>query len=225
MEGVESAAAAAYDAWFERPWGRYAFAVERGAVLSALGPLRGRVVLDAGCGTGRFSRAIVEAGAFVVGLDRDRAALRLAAGRASAVACGDASALPFADETFDSCVAVTLCEFIDEPIRVVEELVRVARPGGRVIIGSLNRRSAWGLAHWRQFQRPPWTSAKFINQRQLEQSAMRLGRTRRRSALYAPGHLPCIERWGPLLERVGGAARGLAAFQLVIVDKVSRSDG
>lgn len=78
-------AAAAYDAWFERPWGHYAFAIESRAVRRALGPLEGRTVLDAGCETGRFSLVIARAGAVVVGLDRDRAALRIAAQRAAAV--------------------------------------------------------------------------------------------------------------------------------------------
>jgi ubiquinone/menaquinone biosynthesis C-methylase UbiE len=134
LPGVSSPAvtAATYDAWFERPWGRYAFAIESRAVCDALGPVEGRAVLDAGCGTGRFSLVLAQAGARVVGVDHDMDALRIAARRAGAVACGDVAALPFADETFDACVAFTLCEFVDRPDRVVEELVRVTRSGGVV---------------------------------------------------------------------------------------------
>jgi len=42
-----------YDRWFEQPWGRHAFKVERDALLDALGPLDGRQILELGCGTGR----------------------------------------------------------------------------------------------------------------------------------------------------------------------------
>lgn len=212
-------AAAAYDAWFDRPWGRYAFAVESAAVRRALDVREGYRVLDAGCGTGRFSIAMAQDGASVVGLDRDAAALRIAMLRAGAVVAGDASRLPFADETFDSCIAVTLCEFVAQPEQVVKELARVTRPGGRVVIGSLNRRSPWGLAHRRHFREPVWRSAKFFDQRKLRRFASSLGHTKREGALYVPDTLPLVSVWGPVAERLGRLAPSLGAFQILIVDK------
>jgi hypothetical protein len=44
-----------YDAWFESPWGRYAWAVESRLVHAALEGSVGRLVLDVDCGTGRSS--------------------------------------------------------------------------------------------------------------------------------------------------------------------------
>jgi hypothetical protein len=52
-----------FDRWFERPWGRHAFAVERDALLHTLGPLHDRRLLEVGCGTGRFTAAFEAAGA------------------------------------------------------------------------------------------------------------------------------------------------------------------
>src|SRR5690606_19545298 len=63
--------AEAYDRWFESRWGRYAAAIERDTLLRAIGPVEHDLVLDAGCGTGRFSVAMERAGARVVGLDID----------------------------------------------------------------------------------------------------------------------------------------------------------
>jgi SAM-dependent methyltransferase len=64
-----------YDRWFERPWGRHAFSVERDALLAALGPLDGEELLDVGCGNGRFTAAFEHAGAQVTGIDNDPAML------------------------------------------------------------------------------------------------------------------------------------------------------
>jgi 2-polyprenyl-3-methyl-5-hydroxy-6-metoxy-1,4-benzoquinol methylase len=49
-------APAAYDRWFDTRWGRYAFTIELAAIERAIGRLDGLRVLDAGCGTGRFTR-------------------------------------------------------------------------------------------------------------------------------------------------------------------------
>ena len=73
-----SAAADAYDAWFDRPWGRHATAVEHRLLIDAAGPITRRVVLDAGCGTGRFMHRLEAEGATVTGTDRDPDALTIA---------------------------------------------------------------------------------------------------------------------------------------------------
>jgi predicted RNA methylase len=59
--------------------GRYAFAVESAAVLQAAGVLEGTRVLDAGCGTGRFTGALERARASVVGVHLDPDMLTAAA--------------------------------------------------------------------------------------------------------------------------------------------------
>jgi SAM-dependent methyltransferase len=159
--GTSATAAADYDAWFQAPWGRYAFAVESAAVLEAAGALGGARVLDVGCGTGRLTGAIQQAGASVVGVDLDPDMLTVAAANlAGPRLVADAQRLPFATGAFDLTVPLTLLEFVDDPARVVAELARVTRPGGRLLIAALNRASPWGLAHHRRLRRPPWTAAR-----------------------------------------------------------------
>jgi SAM-dependent methyltransferase len=70
-----------YDAWFESAWGRYAWRIETGTVLAALGPLDGRRVADIGCGTGRLVDILTSHGARAVGIDTDPGMLTLAATR------------------------------------------------------------------------------------------------------------------------------------------------
>lgn len=97
-------------------------------------------VLDVGAGTGEFVRRAAELwpSARFLGLDLYqphlvRAQERAAQARAAATfAVGDAFALPVRRAAFDLVVCRHLLQAIPEPERVVAELMRVARPGGRV---------------------------------------------------------------------------------------------
>lgn len=210
----------AYDAWFEQPWGAHAFGVERDALLGALGPLDGRRLLDVGCGTGRFTVAFEAAGAQVVGVDRDPGMLALAATRtrSARLLVADAHALPLGDGEFDVVVATTLLEFATSSRQVVDELVRVARRGGRLVVASLNPASPWGLAHWRRLRRPPWSDACLRAPGELRDLLDERGELTLHAALYAPGAVPALSRLGPALERLRRVVPALGAFQVAVVD-------
>lgn len=214
--------AAAYDAWFDTRWGRHAFHVERQALLATAGPLVGRQVADVGCGTGRFTAELEHAGARVVGIDLDPAMLEIAATRVSGrLLAGDAHRLPLADDTVDTSVAVTLLEFVDDPTAVLAELTRITHPGGRIVIGSLNPRSPWGLAHRRELSRPPWSAAQLRTRREVGQLLTRagLGPARWRPALYAPSAFPGLDIIGPVIDRAGRRlAPAAGAFQVAALD-------
>jgi protein-L-isoaspartate O-methyltransferase len=130
--------AAAYDRWFDSARGRYAFTVEEAAIERAAGRVDGLQVLDAGCGTGRFTACLERCAARLAGVDLDPAMLAVAAQRVRVpLLAADACRLPFRDAAFDVAVAVTVCEFAASPAAVVAELARVTRPGGRIVIGAL----------------------------------------------------------------------------------------
>ena len=212
--------ARAYDRWFQTPWGRYAFALERAALQQAAGPLQGRLVVDVGCGTGRFTQALQQQGARTVGVDLDPGMLTVAAERAAGPwLVADAARLPFGDQAFDLAVAVTVLEFVADPGRVLAELARVTRPGGRVVVACLNWASPWGLFHRRRLRRPPWRRARFLTRRQLRALGGAHGRARRHGVLYAPGPFPGLARIGPLLEAAGLPLAPLGAFQILVIDR------
>lgn len=106
--------------------------------LGALGPVRGRTVLEIGCGAGQCSRWLVERGARAVGLDVSRRQLQHSRrlddehGTQVPVVCASGAALPFAARTFDAVFsAFGSLQFVADEQALVRDVARVLRPGGR----------------------------------------------------------------------------------------------
>jgi SAM-dependent methyltransferase len=114
------------------------------ALVAGLGIGRGMRVLDLGCGDGTTALPAARLGADVLGVDI--AANLVAAGTARAAAEGlgnvrfeegDASDLAdLADDSFDLVVSIFGAMFAPRPFDVAREMVRVARPGGRIVMGN-----------------------------------------------------------------------------------------
>jgi len=136
-----------YDRWFETPLGRTVLRYESELVLEMLRPAPGELILDAGSGTGLFTREFMERGARVAGIDISGAMLRRAKERSASYpglwAAADMIRLPFADGAFDKTVSVAALEFIADARQAVAELFRVTRPGGIVVVATLNSLSPW----------------------------------------------------------------------------------
>lgn len=120
--------------------------------IAHLPPLEGLRVLEIGCGRGGFARYLADHGAEVVAADFSPAAVeitnRLLEGheRSSAVVA-DIEALDFDSDTFDLITSLDTIEHVPRPKVAVAELVRVTRPGGRIIITTNNYLGLIGL--WR----------------------------------------------------------------------------
>ncbi|MBI5016156.1 MAG: class I SAM-dependent methyltransferase [Deltaproteobacteria bacterium] len=121
--------AVAYDA-VDLPATRQAF----GPLLDGVGDLRGRHVLEVASGTGHLAAEALARGATVVGVDVARAMVALARQRAPGASFheGDAEALPFKDEQFDSVICCFGFLHFAEPARALREAARVLKPGGIV---------------------------------------------------------------------------------------------
>jgi SAM-dependent methyltransferase len=98
--------------------------------------LAGRV-LDSGCGGGGTALSLAEESAFAVGIDLEPrfrgTGTRLGAERGianAAFACGDGTALPFRDESFDLVFSHSVIEHLRSAPQYLAECRRVLRPGG-----------------------------------------------------------------------------------------------
>lgn len=110
--------------------------------LQAAGVGPGARVLDLGCGTGNAALAAARQGCDVVAVDPAARLVEVARARANAeglpVSClqGDASAIPAGDAAFDAVLSVFAVIFAPDAERAASELLRVVRPGGRVVVTS-----------------------------------------------------------------------------------------
>ena len=104
------------------------------------GDLKGKLVLDAGCGVGGLTRALVAKGARVIALDIGP---RLAAETRARCRCeavvGTLDALGFASNSFDVVFSTEAIEHTPDPERSVVELYRVVKPGGQLALTTPNR--------------------------------------------------------------------------------------
>ncbi|WP_367430549.1 class I SAM-dependent methyltransferase [Streptomyces celluloflavus] len=125
-------------------WGPEGLDEADAALLGPAAELKGRRILEIGAGAAQCSRWLAAQGARPVALDLSHRqlqhALRIADGEATEAAGGtdlveaDAGALPFRDGSFDlACSAYGALPFVADPVRVLREVRRVLRPGGRFV--------------------------------------------------------------------------------------------
>jgi demethylmenaquinone methyltransferase / 2-methoxy-6-polyprenyl-1,4-benzoquinol methylase len=105
-------------------------------VTEAVAPEPGDLVLDLAAGTGTSSEPFVERGATVVPCDFSLGMLQVGkrARPSLAFTAGDATRLPFADDTFDAVTISFGLRNIVDPSAGLQEMLRVTRPGGRLVV-------------------------------------------------------------------------------------------
>jgi ubiquinone/menaquinone biosynthesis C-methylase UbiE len=136
-----------YDQWFETPIGRLVRDYESRLLLEMTRPGQGELILDVGCGTGIFTIDLLAAGSQVTGLEPSLPMLQRAGKKAVGgsfhMVQGDMRWLPFADGAYDKTVSVTAIEFLGDARGGIAELFRVTKPGGLIVVASLNSLSPW----------------------------------------------------------------------------------
>ena len=128
------------DLWGQRPqaWGaieeQQRPTYEEG--IRRAGLKAGDRVLDVGCGTGVFLRAVTDMGGRAYGLDASRALLRVARARVpeADLRVGDAESLPHEDDSFDLVTGFNSFFFADDMVAALREAGRVAKPGAPVLV-------------------------------------------------------------------------------------------
>jgi ubiquinone/menaquinone biosynthesis C-methylase UbiE len=127
-------------------------------------------VLDAGCGSGAYSRAIarVVSEGSVVGVDREARYVEYATKTAHTEGIanatfrqGDACALPLDDDSFDLVWSKHLLQWVRTPHVAVREFMRVAKPGARVVCANFDGflRETWPVVPEMQVQIDNWFDA------------------------------------------------------------------
>ncbi len=212
-----------YAEWRASTLGAITESLEHELVLDLAGSLFGKSVLDVGCGDGALAAEFHRRGAsFVVGCDPDPDMIAKATARTIAERDGmsyllsRAEHLPFRDRSFDVVTAVTVLCFVEQRSRAVEEMARVLKPGGRLVIGGLGRWSTWAASRriraWlgNEF----WRHARFTTAHELRTAAIVAGFhvDRLRGSVYYPYCHLAARAMKPLDPLLGGVTTFGAAF-------------
>ena len=138
VESIFDTFAERYDKWYDKPFGKTAFKLEKECIEFLCRNLK-RPFLEIGVGTGRFAVALkVE-----YGVDKSIGVLKFAKERGIEVIRGEGENTPFMDGSFGAVfLIVTLC-FVDDPIKVLKEASRVLKDNGSVILGLILKESPW----------------------------------------------------------------------------------
>ncbi|MFZ5869218.1 MAG: demethylmenaquinone methyltransferase [Actinomycetota bacterium] len=120
----------------------------RKATVRAVDARPGETVLDLAAGTGTSSEPFADAGARTVACDFSLGMLRVGRRRRPDLSfvAGDATRLPYADGAFDAVTISFGLRNVVEPERALAEMLRVTRPGGRLVVCEFSR-PTW--APWR----------------------------------------------------------------------------
>lgn len=137
---------AAYALWAETysPYPHNALmALEQETVLSMLPDVSGSIVMDAGCGTGRYLRLLRERGATAIGVDLSAAMLARAYADGASVARGDICALPIDATSIDVVVCGLVLGDVPHLEIALTEMARVLKPGGCVVYSVVHPVGEW----------------------------------------------------------------------------------
>lgn len=112
-------------------------------MMEQLAVQKGATILDVGCGTGQDTLDLAQAvgpHGRVIGIDSSETMLQEARARAAQAqlpveyVLANATQLPFADASFDACQASRVLGHLREPERALDEMVRIARTGARIVV-------------------------------------------------------------------------------------------
>lgn len=108
--------------------------------------LKGKELLDAGCGTGWFSQKACEKGAVVTSMDLGEGLLSKVAQKCdSKRVVGSVLEMPFSEASFEVVISSEVIEHTPDPFKALQEMYRVLRPGGILILSTPNKFWYWTL--------------------------------------------------------------------------------
>ncbi len=139
----------------------------------------GKIVLDAGCGTGRGTQAILKRDATIIAMDIGLNLVRRTVDRCNCSAVvGDVLACPFPDNYFDVVFSSEVIEHTPDPLAAIAQFHRMLKPGGHLILSTPNRAWHWLVSLASTLKLRPYEGFEnFVSPHELRQTAERLGMT------------------------------------------------
>lgn len=112
--------------------------------ISTYAPLDGRLTLDVGGGPGYFADGFRAAGARYLGIDPDVGELSARGAPAAGMVRASGTELPVQTGSVDVCYSSNVLEHVADPTAMLDEMVRVTKPGGTIFASFTPWFSPWG---------------------------------------------------------------------------------
>jgi len=170
-----------YDSWYATPQGRD-HDLRQKALASRFVPRAepDRKLLDAGCGTGHWSRFFAQLGYEVTGIDISDKMIESAKKRSPAQCVfmrADVCELPFESKSFDVVAAMTTLEFVSSISKALDEMFRCLKPSGRALVGTLNRNASLNIQRLAE-KKQPYISGNLLTPDELAELLEPFGKVR-----------------------------------------------
>ncbi len=198
--------------------------------------LAGATVLDVGGGPGYFADEFARADARYIPVEPDPSEMHAAGIAVPAAVRGSGMALPFRDDAVDICFSSNVAEHVPDPWRMADEMVRVTRPGGMIVLSY----TVW-LGPFGGHETGPWHylggeyAARRYRRRHGKEPKNRFGtslfavraadgvRWSRRTSAHVFALFPRYHpRWAWWLVRVPGVRELLVSNLVVVASKPGR---
>ncbi|MFW5821553.1 MAG: class I SAM-dependent methyltransferase [Bacteroidota bacterium] len=135
-----------YDAYYLSDFGKQVDKIEKEMISGLLKNIPRGEMIDVGCGTGHWTEFFVDKGFKVKGIDASTAMLNIARNKKinADFLQADSEDLPFEDESQHFVASIAMLEFVENREKVIDEIYRILKKGGRFILGALNADSVPG---------------------------------------------------------------------------------
>ncbi len=136
----------AYDDYYKTDAWKKVNEIEENLIEQALQQVPVGEMLELGCGTGHWTGFFLKKGFELTATDISEAMLKHAFKKnmGAEIVNADAENLPFGNESFGVVSSVTMMEFVSDKTKVIDEVFRVLKPKGWLLLGALNRDSEMG---------------------------------------------------------------------------------
>lgn len=161
-----------YDSWYESDEGKFVLTEENNLLEEILKNVDVDFALDAGCGTGEHTRILSKHAKSIIGIDISENMLQEAKKKSiqnTSFIEGNILDSHFADNQFDLIISLAMFEFIDDKDKLMDELYRILKPQGLLVIGTIQKGSSYYNLYMSDFfqQNTVFKYATFISKEEL----------------------------------------------------------
>jgi len=156
-----------YDEYYNSEFGRKVDAVEKRLVKKYLEQIPIKNALEVGCGTGHWTEFFINNGFGIAGIDISENMIDIAQKKNLKNAKFTVENIEdayYPDNFFDNIFAITSLEFVDNRQKAIEQIYRILKPGGYLLIGCLNINSFIGKT---KQSNKVFAQANFFDEEQL----------------------------------------------------------